>query len=184
MTRKKFFPGFLRLFFLCFLICSYGVVSFAWASEKNATGTEILNKHVLQCGPDCDHSSQNHDQEHPADHADHEHNADHEHVQQCGPDCDHSSQIHDHEHHADHADHEHHANHGHVHHHHGHAQGHVCTVCGGAHDESVHQKELERTRFETIEVKYSILKNRALATVGIAVFLALLAIIFKAKGKI
>lgn len=158
MTRIKIFPDFLRWFFLCFLIGSYGLGTLVWASEKNATGTEILNKHVYQCGPDCDHSSHNSGES--------------------------ASQIHDHEHHADHADHEHHANHGHVHHHHGHAQGHVCTVCGGAHDESVHQKELERTRFETIEVKYSILKNRALATVGIAVFLALLAIIFKAKGKI
>ncbi len=200
MTRKIVFADFLRLFFLVvFLISSHGLATLAWATEGNASSAKSLSQHSHQCGPDCGHSSHDHTSENASPAHDHDHSlcSDEHHADHAGHECkldhaDHSDHAGhecklEHADHADHPDHPDHADHaGHIHQHehqHGHQHhGHVCTVCGGAHDESVHQKELERTKFETIDVKYSILKNRALGTVVIAIILALLAIIFKVKG--
>lgn len=68
--------------------------------------------------------------------------------------------------------------HEHVHHH-----GHTCPVCGGDHDEGHHQKELERVKFETITVKYRVLKQRAIAMSAIAGLLILISIFRFKKSK-
>ncbi|MFZ5950315.1 MAG: hypothetical protein ACOYXC_06400 [Candidatus Rifleibacteriota bacterium] len=67
--------------------------------------------------------------------------------------------------------------------HHHHAPGHVCPVCGGDHDESYHQKELERTKYETLEVKFEILKKKAISMAGLALVLLGLAWLNKRRGK-
>lgn len=68
--------------------------------------------------------------------------------------------------------------HEHVHHH-----GHTCPVCGGDHDEGHHQKELERVKYETIAVKFTVLKQRAIAMAAIAGLLILISIFRFKKSK-
>ena len=61
------------------------------------------------------------------------------------------------------------------HHHHQHGHGHVCPVCGGNHDESYHQKELDRTQYETLDVKLKLMKQRTLVLLLVSMALILFA---------
>ncbi|MEW6712052.1 MAG: hypothetical protein AB1403_19670, partial [Candidatus Riflebacteria bacterium] len=75
---------------------------------------------------------------------------------------------HDSSHHAPHEE-THEGSHRHHHHH--------------DHDDSHHQKELERTKYETLEVKYDVLKKKAMSMVGLAFVFCGLAWLNKRRGK-
>lgn len=59
----------------------------------------------------------------------------------------------------------------------------TCPHCGGGHDASHHAKELERNKYETIGVKYSLLKKRTVGTGILAGLLILVSIIRFKKTK-
>jgi hypothetical protein len=80
-------------------------------------------------------------------------------------------------------EHDHH-HHEHAKHHHGHTHSHKksghCPVCGGHHDESEHDKELEWVRYETLDGKTEVLNKRAVTMFVIAIIFGGVSLV---KGK-
>lgn len=144
------------------------VICFLWFASPSYSGSEL--NQASACSVCAEHEHHQHDQ----DHSHHSIEA-----------CTHENCGHDHSHSQEKCTHE---SCGHDHHHHSSESSasaapkvHKCSVCGGDHSDSSHNKELERAKYETLDFKFVMLKNRAAVMFGLA--LLLIGVSFRRRKK-